>query len=221
MVFFTNLGLMGFQVRYLALFLLFPEIGDFGWSWMGGLHNDIHVGVSQGSILGPTLFLLYINDLPDGAICNVAIYADDTTLYSKFDQASDLWRQLELASKLESDLRGTVDWGRKWVVDFNAGKTQLVSFVTLVLLKWEWMGLSLRKKHFLRYCGWLSLLNWIGALTLSLLLKLPPRKLEPWFVLWSFFVLKLFCISINLPYGHAWNNVVMSGLVLLVATRNY
>ena len=44
------------------------------------------------------------------------------------DQASDLWQQLELASELESDLRDTVDWGRKWLVDFNAGKTQLVSF---------------------------------------------------------------------------------------------
>ena len=52
-----------------------------------------------------------------------AIYADDTTLYSKCDWASDLWQQLELASKLES-----VDWGRKWLLDFNAGKTQLVSF---------------------------------------------------------------------------------------------
>ena len=38
-----------------------------------------------------------------------------------------MWRQLELASELESDPRGTVDWGRKWVVDLNAGKTQLVS----------------------------------------------------------------------------------------------
>ena len=37
-------------------------------------------------------------------------------------------QQLELASELESDLRHTVDWGRKWLVDFNAGKTQLVSF---------------------------------------------------------------------------------------------
>ena len=61
-------------------------------------------------------------------MCNIAIYADDTTLYSKCDQASDLWQQLKLASELESDLRETVDWGRKWLVDFNAGKTQLVSF---------------------------------------------------------------------------------------------
>ena len=84
----------------------------------------VNAGVPQGSILGPTLFLLYINDLPDDVICNIAIYAEDTTLYSKCDQASDMWQQLELASELESDLRDTVNWGRKWlVVDFNAGKT--------------------------------------------------------------------------------------------------
>ena len=88
----------------------------------------VNAGVPEGSILGPTLFLHYINDLPDDVICNIAIYADDTTLCSKYDQASDLWQQLELASELESDLRDTVDWGRKWLVDFNSGKTQLVSF---------------------------------------------------------------------------------------------
>ena len=73
----------------------------------------VNAGVPHGTILGPTLFLLYINDLADDVICNIAIYADDTTLYSKCDQASDLWQQLELASELESDLRDTVDWGRK------------------------------------------------------------------------------------------------------------
>ena len=88
----------------------------------------VNAGVPQGSILGPTLFLLHINDLPDNVICNIAIFADDTTLYSKCDQASDLCQQLELASELGSDLRDTVDWGEKWLVDFNPGKTQLVLF---------------------------------------------------------------------------------------------
>ena len=82
----------------------------------------VNAGVPEGSILGPTLFLLYTNDLLD-VICDIAIYADDTTVYSECDQASDLWQQLKLASELESDLKNTVNWGKKWFVDFNAGKT--------------------------------------------------------------------------------------------------
>ena len=85
----------------------------------------VNAGVPQGSILGPLRFVLYINDLPNNIICNIAIYANDTTLYC--DQATDLG-QLELAAELEPDLQDTVDWGRIWLVVFNAEKTQLALF---------------------------------------------------------------------------------------------
>ena len=51
--------------------------------------------------------MLYINDVPEDVICDIAIYVDDTTLYTRYDQASDLWQQLELASELDFDLRDT------------------------------------------------------------------------------------------------------------------
>ena len=73
----------------------------------------VNAWVLQGFMFRPTLFLLYINNLSDDAIYNTSICADDTILYSKCDQASDMWQQLELTSELESDLQDTVDWDRK------------------------------------------------------------------------------------------------------------
>ena len=79
--FFTNLSLMEFQVRYFALFCLSQQYKASSYSgWESFQEYPVNAGVLQGSILGPTLFLLCINDFPDDVICNIDIYADDTAL---------------------------------------------------------------------------------------------------------------------------------------------
>ena len=135
-----------------------------------------------------------------------------------------VWQQQEFASKLEFDLQNAVKWCRMWLVDFNTEKLRrlhLTSVITLVLFMWKWIGLSLRKNCVLWCWDWLYPLNLIGTLILSLLLKLPRRKLEHWLVLWSVFLLRLLCVFVNLSYCHAWNTVVISGLALLVATWSF
>ena len=99
-------------------------------------HKYLSSGIPQGSILGPTLFLLYTNDLPSDAICDSAIYADDTTLYSKCDQASDLLQQLELAFVLEPDLQDTVGWARSGLLSMlrKLNWLHLTSLIILGLL---------------------------------------------------------------------------------------
>ena len=84
LVFFTNVSLVEFQVRYLAFI---PSFLSNRWlevvlDGKSSQEYPVNAEVVQGSILGPKLFLLYINDLSDDVICNIAIYADDTTLYS-------------------------------------------------------------------------------------------------------------------------------------------
>ena len=130
LVFSKNLSLKEFLASYCSLFSSFLSIRlpRVVLDRKSSQEYSVNAGVSQGFILGPTLFLLYINDLLDNAMYNIDIYADDTFVYSNCDQAFDLWQQLELASELESDLRDTVDWGRKWFADFIAELTELVLF---------------------------------------------------------------------------------------------
>ena len=108
----------GISGQIFGLISFFLVVDSFQWFWSG----------PQGSILGWTLFLVHVIDRPHDIICGIGIYVDDTTLYSQRDQASVLWQEVKLTSKLEFDLPDTVDWGRNWLVDFNAGKTQLVWF---------------------------------------------------------------------------------------------
>ena len=181
----------------------------------------VNAGVSQGSIHGLTLFLLYINDLPDDVICNIAIY--DTTLYSKCDWASDLWQQFELASELESDLRDTVDWGKKWLVYFNAGKTRLVLFDRSnssgsIDVKMD--GSVLQEKSSFRMLGLTFSSKLDRGSYITSIAKTASKKIGALIRSLKFFLLRLLCICINLAYAHVWNTAVTSGLLPLVATWN-
>ena len=90
--------------------------------------------------------------------------ANGNTLYFKCDQASDLWQQLELASELESHLRNTMDLD-KWLVDFSAGKTHLVSFdwsYNTVAIQLKMDGSTLERKSSFEMLGlpFSSKLDW-------------------------------------------------------------
>ena len=80
----------------------------------------------------------------------------------------------------------------------NAGVLQDSILGALKVCSWG-------KKNILRCWSFMSLLKWISALTLSLFLKLLLRKLEYRFVLWTFLLLRLLCISIKRQYDLAWN----------------
>ena len=97
---------------------------------LNGQHSSsfpITSGVPQGSILGPILFLIYINDLPELFTSKVALFADDTTIYSCLDKKPTLFESLEEASELENDLTSAKAWGSQWLVNFNSDKTQYFS----------------------------------------------------------------------------------------------
>ena len=85
-------------------------IGGTPSSW-----SDVTSGIPQGSVLGPTLFLIYINDLPEVVISMVKLFADDTKLYSVVNNQQE-------AEKLQMDLDNICMWSEKWQLNFNTGK---------------------------------------------------------------------------------------------------
>ncbi len=72
-------------------------------------------GVPQGSILGPLLFLIYINDMPLCVKCGIFLFADDTKCCHRIQSLSDV-------RSLQSDLDSLSEWSEKWMLPFNVSK---------------------------------------------------------------------------------------------------
>ena len=129
LVFFTNLSLMEFQVRYSALFLLFSVIDDFEWFWMESLHKNIQL--MREFLKAPFLVLhfSYYTLMTFLMMLSVILQSMLMILPSILSVIGDLICGNNLNWLLNLNLiYETVDWGKKWLVDFNAGKTQLVSY---------------------------------------------------------------------------------------------
>ena len=128
LVFFTNLSLMEFQVRYFALFL-FSVTDSFEWFWMESLHKNIQLMLEffKGPFLvlhfSCCILMIFLMMLSVILLYMLIIVLYILSVIMHLICGNNLNWLLSLNLIYE-----TLDWGKKWLIDFNAGKTQLVSF---------------------------------------------------------------------------------------------
>ena len=84
--------------------------------------TSLQAGVPQGSILGPLLFLVYINDIVENINSSIRLFADDTSLYIIVDDP------INASNQLNNDLYKIHLWAKKWLVSFNPVKSESMIF---------------------------------------------------------------------------------------------
>ena len=85
----------------------------------GSYTSNVTSGVPQGTVLGPLLFLVFINDMPDVVSSNIRLFADDALVYRSINSHEDV-------VALQADLDNLQTWERKWQMSFNPDKCELI-----------------------------------------------------------------------------------------------
>ena len=113
---------MEFGVRCLTGLKTFCQEGNKRVAVRGSYSNwtDVISGVPQGSVLGPTLFIIYVNDLPDYVQSFLGLFADDTKIYRSITSPID-------SSLLQQDLISILDWCGIWLSSLNFAKCKHMS----------------------------------------------------------------------------------------------
>ena len=106
-------------------------------------------GVPQGSVLGPCLFLLYINDMPDMIQSNIRLFVDDTIMYLTVSNQTD-------CQALQADLSKLETWESEWLMAFNPDKCEVIRITnkkTPTLFNYTLHGVSLKETDSAKYLG--------------------------------------------------------------------
>ena len=103
----------------MSIDILYQKVSKNGYE---SVERPVLSGITQGSVLGPMLFVLYINHLPESVIPHTFVFAEDTKMYSIISKPSD-------CELLQNDLKNLTQWSEKWLVRFHASKCKHMHLV--------------------------------------------------------------------------------------------
>ena len=108
---------------------------------------EVTSGVPQGTVLGPTLFLIYINDIAENIKSNIRLFADDCVVYRQIDSTQD-------HVILQEDLNNLFDWSNTWQMKFNVDKCVIMNIGNLkikVIVRIQWKFILIKNKFLSNY----------------------------------------------------------------------
>ena len=117
-----------------------------------GTHSStlpVMSGVPQGSVLGPCLFLCFINDMPDAVKCRIRLFADDTVIYLTIDSNHD-------SENLQNDLAKLEQWEKDWSMEFNPDKCEVLRITrneNITKFPYKLHNIELKSSHHSKYLG--------------------------------------------------------------------